>query len=91
MDNDLYDKTKQLLKQLNYFIGHVLIFMSANAFLIHVAFEEVSKRWWILTFVIIWAVILIYHGMRVYGIDPLNPRNKKTKLLFGWLVKLAGS
>ncbi|MEM6525706.1 MAG: 2TM domain-containing protein [Bacteroidota bacterium] len=91
MDNDLYNKTKTLLKQLNYFIGHVLIFMVANAFLVHIAFSEVSKRWWILTLVMIWAISLIYHGMRVYGIDPLNPKNKKAKFFFGWLFKLAGS
>lgn len=91
MDEDLYNKTKMLLKQLNYFIAHVLVFMSANAFLIHTAFNDVSSRWWILTFVIIWAVVLIYHCIRVYGADPLNPKNKKTNLLWGWLLKFAGS
>ncbi|MEM6359369.1 MAG: 2TM domain-containing protein [Bacteroidota bacterium] len=91
MDNDLYNKTRTLLKQLNYFIAHVLIFMSMNAFLIHTAFRDVSSRWWILTFVIIWALVLIYHGMRVYGVDPLNTKNKKTNLFWGWVLKLAGS
>ena len=91
MYNDLYNKTMTLLKQLNYFIAHVLIFMSMNAFLIHTAFRDVSSRWWILTFVIIWALVLIYHGMRVYGVDPLNTKNKKTNLFWGWVLKLAGS
>lgn len=92
MDNEIYNKTKKLLKQLNYFIAHVLVFMVGNGFLVHTAFVEVSTRWWILTFVIIWAIILIYHGMRVYGVDPLNPKNKNVKFFYGWLLKFtAGS
>ena len=90
IEDDFQKKTQLFLKQLNYFIIHVLVFMLSNTFLMSVFFNENSNRWWFLFFVITWAVILIYHGLRIYGIDPLNRKNKKTKLLWSWVLKLSG-
>ena len=90
MDNDVYKKTKLLLRQLNYFIAHVVAFMVCNAFLVSTAFSQPKNRWLIVGFVVLWAVGLIYHGLRIYGIDLLNLKNKKTKLLWSWFFKLSG-
>ncbi|TRX58468.1 2TM domain-containing protein [Fulvivirga sp. M361] len=91
INDDLYKKTKVLLKQLNYFIIHVLVFMLFNALLVSAFFNRsTNSRWWVLSFVVFWAVALIYHGMRLNGVDPFNRKNKRTKLLWSLVLKLSG-
>ncbi|MTI22904.1 2TM domain-containing protein [Fulvivirga sp. RKSG066] len=91
MSNDLYDKTRQLLKELNHFIIHVVLYFFANLGLIITAFGDLQKRWWIFFIVLFWAILIIYHGLKVYGIDLLNRKDKRSRLLFGWLMKLTAS
>lgn len=91
MDNDLYEKTRQLLTQLNHFIIHVVIYFFVNLALVLAAFSDLGTRWWIFFFVISWAIGLIYHGFRVYGVDLLSKKNKKANLLFSWLLKFSST
>ena len=90
MNDELHKKTKDLLKQLNYFIIHVLVFMFFNALIVHAAFRHSQNRGWVLFFVGLWALALIYHGLKVYGIDIFNPKNKKFNHLWGWLKLVSG-
>ena len=90
MNDELHKKTKDLLKQLNYFIIHVLTFMFFNAVLVHAAFRDSQNRGWVLFFVGLWALALIYHGLKVYGIDIFNPKNKKVNHLWGWVKLVTG-
>lgn len=90
INDDFHHKTKIFLRQLNYFIIHVLVFMLFNALLVGTLFVQDGNRWWVLFFVITWAVALIYHGLRVYGVDFLNRKNKKTKLFWSWILKFSG-
>lgn len=90
MKEDIHKKTQDLLKKLDYFIIHVLLFMLFNAILVHVAFSHGQNRWWVLLFVGLWAVALIYHGLKVYGVDLLDHRNKKINHLWSWVLKLTG-
>lgn len=88
MNNELYDKTRKLLRQLNHFILHVILYFFINMGLVLMAFGDIQGRWWIFFIIMVWAIALIYHGFRVYGVDILNSKNKKVNLLWSWLLKL---
>lgn len=88
MSNDLYEKTKRLLNQLNHFIFHVVLYFCVNIALILAAFVDLQHRWWIFFIIGSWALGLIYHGLLVYGVDPLKSKNKKANLLWSWLFKI---
>lgn len=78
MDNtELYRKTKQLLRQLNYFIAHVVVYFIINIAIILMTFEDIQSRWGVLFFVVLWALALIYHGLRIYGVSFFTRKNKK--------------
>jgi hypothetical protein len=87
MDNDQYENTKQLLRQLNLFLLHVVIYFFINIIIVLIAFNDAANRWWLFFVVGIWAIGLIYHCLRVYGVDLLSPKNKKTNLLWTWALK----
>ena len=91
MDKDTYKKTQALLKQLNYFILHVIIYFLSNIALVILAFKDVGERWWVFLFVIGWAIAVIYHAFRVYGVDFLSRKNKKMHAFWSYFLKLAGS
>ncbi|MEL7003897.1 MAG: 2TM domain-containing protein [Bacteroidota bacterium] len=91
MDKDIYKKTRVLLKQLNYFILHVIIYFLGNVGLVIMAFSDIGEKWWIFLFLAIWAVGIIYHAFRVYGVDFLSRKNKKVNAFFNYILKLAGS
>jgi len=88
MSTELYERTRRLLRQLNHFIIHVVLYFFLNMALILMAFYDIHNRWWIFFIVTIWAIGLVYHGFRVYGIDWFNPKNKKARLLWMGLLKL---
>ncbi|WP_370688808.1 2TM domain-containing protein [Fulvivirga ulvae] len=78
MDNtELYQKTKQLLRQLNYFIVHVVVYFIVNVSIILMIFQDIRGRWGLLFPVVLWALALIYHGLRIYGINVFSNKNKK--------------
>ncbi len=88
MNNELYDKTRKLLRQLNHFIIHVVLYFFINMALVLTAFGDIQGRWWIFFIVLMWATGLIYHGFRVYGIDLFNTKDKKSNLFWSWVLKL---
>jgi hypothetical protein len=88
MRPELLSQTKNLLRALDHLLLHVFIYMVINLGLIIYVFRNVSARWWLLFIVVFWACILIYHGIRVYGKDPMD-KNVKPNLLSA-MMKLAG-
>ncbi|HNP18170.1 MAG TPA: 2TM domain-containing protein [Fulvivirga sp.] len=87
MDNEIYEKTKQLLRQLNHFLLHVIVYFFVNMFIVVTAFTDISNRWWLFFIVIVWAFALIYHCLRVYGVDILSRKNKKMNLLWSLVLR----
>jgi len=91
MDKDIYKKTRVLLKQLNYFILHVIVYFLGNIGLVILAFSGTVEKWGIFLFLSIWAIGIIYHAFRVYGVDFLSRKNKKVNAFFNYFLKLTGS
>ncbi len=89
MSEEIKEKTEKLLKTLNYFIAHIVVYFIVNIAMITYAFSGLSERWWVFPISVIWSFALIYHSILVYGIDLLKTRNKKLKLLFSYLAKLS--
>lgn len=90
MDKESFKKTQVLLKQLNYFILHVIIYMLSNIALVIMAFSDLGERWWIFLIVGVWAFAVIYHAFRVYGVDFLSRKNRKVNAFWSYFIKLAG-
>ena len=88
MRPELLSQTKNLLRALDHLLLHVFIYMVINLGLIIYVFGNVSARWGLLFIVVLWACILIYHGIRVYGKNPMD-KNTKPSLLSA-MMKLAG-
>ena len=91
MNNELHENTRKLLRQLNYFIVHVVLYFFVNMGLVLAAFDNIDGRWWIFFIVIGWALALIFHGLKVYGVNILNPKDKRANLIWSWLMKFAAS
>ena len=91
MTEDLHKKTKKLIADLNYFLAHIILFFIANIAGVFYAFSDIQKYWWIFLLTAFWAIGLIYHSIRVYGVDLLKSKYRKVKLLFQWLMKLSFS
>lgn len=87
MNEDLYNKTRELLSQLNYFIFHVIFYFILNIALVLAAFQDISSNWWVFFIVVFWAFGLILHGLKVYGINLFNQRDKRANILWAWLLK----
>ena len=82
---ELYEKTKQLLRDLNYFLAHIVIYFVCNAALTFVIFKNITERWWMFFFVFLWALGVIYHALKVYGIDLLGDRRNKLSKMWSWV------
>ena len=63
------DTTRESLRQLNYFIGHVIAYFMINLALLFFIFNNMESSWWILSPAILWALVLLYHAMRFCGIS----------------------
>ena len=81
-NEDLYHKTKKLLNQLNYFLVHILVYLVTNTVLILVAFHDLQERWWLFIVVIGWAFGIIYHALKVYGVEFVN---RKVGKMMSWI------
>jgi len=89
MDPKIYEKTRQLVKALNLFVAHVFCYFLANIMLSLYAFRDISNRWGWLFLIVCWAIILIYHGIRIYGIDPIE--GKRSPRLLSVMLKSIGA
>lgn len=65
-DKDLYQKTQKLIKQLHYFVIHVVVYFVVNIVLVLVSLRNFNSLWWMLFPILLWAIILIYHGLLIY-------------------------
>lgn len=88
MSEEIRENTEKLLKSLNYFIAHIILYFITNISIVTYAFYDLSGRWWIFLIAGFWALGLIYHSILVYGVDLLNTKNKKVKLLLAQVLKL---
>ncbi|WP_350099572.1 2TM domain-containing protein [Fulvivirga sp.] len=88
MSDDLQEKTRQLLNDLNYFLAHIIIYFIVNISLVLFAFGNLSSRWWVFLIVLFCSLALLYHCIKVYGVDLLKSRNKKLNLLWSFFFKL---
>ena len=88
MSEDFHEKTKKLLNDLNHFLIHVVIYFIVNISLVLFAFGNLSGRWWVFLIILTWAMGLLYHCIKVYGIDLLKTKNKKLNLLWSFLFKI---
>lgn len=84
-DNELYEKTKALLQALNHFLIHIVIYFVCNAIITIFIFQDLSARWEMFIIIVFWAIVLIYHALRVYGVNPINGNNKKLSKMWGWI------
>lgn len=82
MSSDVYEKTRKLVRALNLFVAHVFAYFLANVFLSIYTFGDIATRWGYLFIIAFWALALIYHGIRVYGIDPISGKGSPRVLSF---------
>lgn len=40
-------------------------------------FQDIRGRWGLFFPVVLWALVLIYHGLRIYGVNLFPNKNKK--------------
>lgn len=80
-NEELHNKTKKLLKDLNYFLAHIVIYFITNTVLIVVAFSDLTDRWWLFLVVIGWAFGIIYHALKVYGFEFIS---RKVGRMISW-------
>ncbi|MEO1050888.1 MAG: 2TM domain-containing protein [Bacteroidota bacterium] len=90
-EQDIHKKTQQLLDQLGYFVAHVVSYIVCNIGLTLYIFSNIQRRWGLLFIILFWSIALIYHGIKVYGVDVLSSRNKKLNQYLMWLLKMAGA
>ena len=83
--NNLHEKTKKLLRDLNYFLAHVIVYFVCNAIGTFLIFKNMQERWWLFIFIIAWAFGLIYHALRVYGIDVINWKDRNLGKMWSWI------
>ena len=88
MNSEIYEKTKRLIRALNLFVAHVFAYFLANVMLSIYTFSDIASRWGFLFIIALWALVLIYHGIRVYGIDPIS--GKRSPKLLSVLLKTMG-
>lgn len=84
-NQELYKKTKKLLRQLNHFLVHVVIYFISNVFIAYIIFQNISEHWWLFFFIFSWAIGIIYHALRVYGVDVLNNNDDKLSKMWSWI------
>jgi hypothetical protein len=89
MNSEVYEKTRRLIRALNIFVLHVFVYFLANISLSLYAFENIQDRWGWLFVIVAWAFILVYHGIRVYGIDPIS--GKRTPKLLSFIFGTIGA
>ena len=88
MRPELLLQTKKLLRAMDQFLLHVAIYTLVNLALIVFVFFNISERWGLLSIVVLWAFGLIYHGIRVYGRDPIDPNQRSG--IFSVFTKFVG-
>ena len=86
IDNrEMHEKTKKLFKQLNQFLIHVVAYFICNAILTYFIFQNVTQRWGMFFIIFAWALVMIYHALRVYGVDVIKDDDKKLSKIWGWV------
>ncbi len=65
-NKELYESTKKLVNQLTYFIVHIVTYFVVNIVLVLLIFSNFNVLWWILFPIILWAILLVYHGIVIY-------------------------
>ena len=65
-NKELYKSTRKLVNQLNYFLIHIAIYFVVNIVLVLFIFSNFNVLWWIWFPIILWAILLVYHGMVIY-------------------------
>ena len=88
MRPELLLQTKKLLRAMDQFLLHVAIYTLVNLILIVYVFFDIADRWGFLSIVVLWACALIYHGIRVYGRDPIDPNRRAG--IFNVFTKFVG-
>jgi hypothetical protein len=74
MRPEILDQTRKLIKEMNMLMVHLGIYMLVNLLLLVFVFNNITERWGLLFIVLIWALGVIYHGIRVYGRDPMKKK-----------------
>jgi len=86
MDNsEMHEKTKKLFKQLNQFLFHVIAYFIFNALLTFYIFQNITERWGMFFIMFVWAILMIYHALRVYGVGSINGDDRKLSKLWSWV------
>ena len=84
----MHEKTRKLLNDLNYFLIHVIIYFVVNISLVLFAFGDLSGRWWVFLIILSWALGVLYHSIKVYGVDLLKSKNKKLNAFWSLIFKV---
>ncbi len=87
MKPELLHQTQQLLKALRGLLIHVFLYLVFNIGLLLFVFDNMSQRWGFLFIIVLWAILLIIHGIQVYGKDPSKSAGPK---LLMYVLKLSG-
>ena len=86
LDNqEIYEKTKKLLRELNHFLIHVVVYFICNAVITFAIFQNVSSRWGMFFIIFAWAFALIYHAIRIFGMDSTNSDEQHLSKMWSWV------
>ncbi|WP_040495135.1 2TM domain-containing protein [Fulvivirga imtechensis] len=71
-----HSTARESLRQLNYFIGHVVAYFMINLALLFFIFTNMESRWWVISPAILWALVLLYHAIKFCGISFRRPKKQ---------------
>jgi hypothetical protein len=70
---------------MNFLLLHLGVYMLVNLILLVYVFNNITSRWGFLFVVVLWAFGVIYHGVRVYGKDPMKPKKMQALMGVSWI------
>lgn len=80
-DYEFLNKSRKLLRELNWYLFHVGIYLILNMLLVVYIYSNAAKRWPLLIIVLSWALLLIYHGLKINNIHLFRKDGKKVSVL----------
>lgn len=78
---EFLNKSRKLLRELNWYLFHVGVYLVLNMSLVVYIYSNAAKRWPLLFIVLSWALLLIYHGLKINNIHLFKKNRNKVSVL----------
>jgi hypothetical protein len=78
---EFLNKSRKLLRELNWYLLHIGVYLILNMSLVVYIYTNAAKRWPLLFIVVSWALLLIYHGLKINNVHLFKRDRKKVSVL----------